>query len=113
MLSGRAIAWRVDVRGPVVGVPLGHGDEVAVFVGGWAGRWVERAHVGLPGALGFGEGVVDVENRVLGAVRAELFSVLALYDWERVDDVSQGVTRPRNVYDQARCHSLSPVGRSG
>ena len=47
------------MRGPVVGVPLGHGDEVAVFVGGWPGGWEERANVRPAGALGFGEIVVD------------------------------------------------------
>jgi hypothetical protein len=47
------------VRGPVVGVPLGHGDEVAVFVGGGAGKWVERADVRPAGALGFSEIVID------------------------------------------------------
>jgi hypothetical protein len=47
------------MSGPVVGVPLGHGDEVAVFVGRWAARWAERANVWTASALGFGEFVVD------------------------------------------------------
>ena len=100
------------MSGPVVAVPLGHGDEVAVFVGGWAGWRVERADERAAGALGFGEGVVESENRVFRAVGAELLFVFALYDWECVHDVRYGIAGRGKVFGQARCHSPSPVSRS-
>jgi hypothetical protein len=52
-------AGQVDVRGPVGGVPLGDGDEVAVGVGGPTRRRIEPGLVRVAGADGFGHLVVD------------------------------------------------------
>jgi hypothetical protein len=91
----------MDMSGPVVRVPLGHGDKVAVFVGWWAGSWVERAGVWLARALGFGESVVEGKNRVFRSVCAELLFVFALYDWERVHDIGHGITGSRKIFGKA------------
>src|SRR3990172_1156208 len=102
---------RMDVGRPVDRVPVGQGDEVLVFVGRWGGRWVERADERAAGALRFGEGIVERKHPVFRAVSAKLLLVFALYDTERVGDVSEGLAGPRNVSGQVRCHSLSPVGK--
>jgi hypothetical protein len=57
----------MDVTGPVVGVPLGHGDEVALLVRGRAGRRLERADEGVTGELAFRKFVVDF--RIVSFVR--------------------------------------------
>lgn len=60
----------------MIAIPLRHGDVVAVFVGRWAGGWVERADERASGALGFGKGVVDSKNRVLRRKRGQVRSWL-------------------------------------
>ena len=80
----------MELRGPIVGVPLGDGDEVAVRVGGWAGGWGETGLVGDAGADGFGEGVVDFEDRALGAVVAYVALLFAGLEYqEGVENVGR------------------------
>jgi hypothetical protein len=53
-------------------------------------RW-RRVKVGLvrmAGALGFGEGVVNFEDSVLGAVVVVGGFILALYNWEGIHNVA-------------------------
>ncbi|HCS53912.1 MAG TPA: hypothetical protein DIW81_20380, partial [Planctomycetaceae bacterium] len=70
----------MDVGGVEVGGPLGDGDEVAFFVSGGAGGWIELGLVGLAGADGFGHLVVDFEDGAFGAVVAVVFGFVLAAD---------------------------------
>ena len=73
-------------------------------------RWVEARLVGLTGAHGLGEGVVDVEDNAPGAVvTIELRLVLAADDGEGVHAGGYGVARRREAGREPRpvCRRLA------
>ena len=62
-------------------------SRVGMGDAGVGGGWVEAGLVGVAGAGGFGEGVVDFEDGALGAVVAVGGEVFAFDDGEGVEDV--------------------------
>ena len=69
--------------GPVGGVPLGHGDEVALGVGERAGGWIEASLVRLASANSGGHGVVGLADAVFGVEFAAFLLVLGFDNGER------------------------------
>ena len=82
----------MDMNWPFAGVPIGHGNEVAVLVAWRAGGRFEKGLVGLAGADGGLNGIVDGEDRVLGAIGAVGGFVLSFHDKEGVKYIGCVVT---------------------
>ena len=62
-----------------------------MMLSGVCRRGIESVLVGLAGADGLGEGVVDFEDDTFGAVVAPLLIVFALHDGAGVQDAGHGV----------------------
>jgi len=82
--------WGPIRRFGLAGFPFGKWEEVAAFVSGGAGGWIEAGFVLVSGPRYLGHFVVDFEDDAFGAVVAPLLLILALHNGEGVHDIGHG-----------------------